>query len=885
MADTDVKAIKNPVTLRIDDREVTVEKDTVIIEAARQIGIEVPYFCWHPKLKPDANCRMCLVEVEKMPKLQTACSTPVAPGMVVRTNNARAVEAQKGVMEFILANHPLDCPICDQGGECELQDRSHRYSDQYSRFEESKRRFEKDYFSPLIEKEMNRCIQCMRCVRYCDEVVDLRAIVPIQRGSHTEIGTFDNRHLDCEFCGGCVQICPVGAFVNRVTLYDYRPWQLKKTETVCSYCADGCTLNLETVQGRLERVTSDWSRGRNQGDLCPRGYFGFGTVNSPARLTRPLLRTGSELAERPWLEVIEWTGRRLSDIKARYGGEAIGGVISARCTNEDAYVFQKFMRLALGSPNVDSSARYGLMNGIRAMLRVGASGGMMNRYEDMVQAQAILLVGSDITHTNPITGFQIKRAVRRNGARLIGLGPFLPEIGPVSNIANRATDLLTVRAGAEGAGVLGWIKVVIDRGLVHPDIQRSYPEFVSSATRAAATISYEAIERACGLKQADLAAAAEAFGRADRAVIVVGHTVSRAAGGYRVIMNLVDLAALTGKLGRPGCGVNVLGEENNELGVVEMGAAPEFLPGWRRTGNVDEQAAVASFWQEETLPQGGMDLGGMLQAAREGRLKALVLVGENPLGTLPPSSGVAEALGRLELLVCQEMFLTPTAAAAHAVFPAASYAEKEGTFTNHEGIRQRVRRALDPPGDAAPDWEIAGQLAAVIGFPLEYDGGPEIGREIDRLFKAGPAKGDAAASEYLRRGFAEDLPGRYRPPDPPVEDPQRPFRLLVGQVLFHSGKLSLESKALMQVAGEPMLGLHPADADRLGISDGDRVRILSARGEAVAAACRMPRIPSGVVFFPEHFSEPAVAALADIETDPDTGVIGRRLEPVSVERV
>ncbi len=280
----------NTVRLTIDGIEITVPKGTLVIEAARRVGVMIPHFCYHPKLKPDANCRMCLVEIEKMPKLQTSCSTMATDGMSVRTATTVVNDAHKSVLEFILANHPLDCPVCDQGGKCDLQDFSHEYTATASRFTETKRVFQKEYFSPLIETQMNRCVQCLRCVRYCDEVMDVKALAPAGRGTMTEIKAFGAHPLDCEFCGGCVQICPVGAITSRLSMYEYRPWMLKRADTICQYCGDGCQITVQTKDNELIEVNSSYGAGRNNGDLCARGFFGFHATSHPDRLTKPLIR-------------------------------------------------------------------------------------------------------------------------------------------------------------------------------------------------------------------------------------------------------------------------------------------------------------------------------------------------------------------------------------------------------------------------------------------------------------------------------------------------------------------------------------------------------------------------------------------------------------------
>ncbi len=398
------------VRLTIDGTTVAVPKGTLVIEAARRVGVMIPHFCYHPKLKPDANCRMCLVEIEKMPKLQTACSTPVAEGMSVRTATTVVDDAHKSVLEFILANHPLDCPVCDQGGKCDLQDFSHQYTPTTSRFTETKRIFQKEYFSPLIETQMNRCVQCLRCVRYCDEVMDVKALAPVGRGTMTEIKHFAAHQLDCEFCGGCVQICPVGAIVSRLSMYEYRPWMLKRAETICTFCGDGCRITVQTKGNELIEVNSQYGAGRNNGDLCARGFFGFHVSTHPDRLTHPLIRRNGALVEATWEDALEYVAEQALRLKLSHGPDAFGGLITSRCTNEDLYLFQKFMRQVIGTNHIDSSARYGHINGVQALRRVQGTHRWSIAFEDITAADTLLLVGTNITETSPVTGLQGERS-------------------------------------------------------------------------------------------------------------------------------------------------------------------------------------------------------------------------------------------------------------------------------------------------------------------------------------------------------------------------------------------------------------------------------------------------------------------------------------------
>lgn len=879
------------VNLTIDGQPVSVPKGTLVIEAARRVGVMIPHFCYHPKLKPDANCRMCLVEVEKMPKLQTACSTPVAEGMAVRTATTVVNNAHKSVLEFILANHPLDCPVCDQGGRCDLQDFSHEYTPTTSRFVEIKRIFQKEYFSPLIETQMNRCVQCLRCVRYCDEVMDVKALAPVGRGTMTEIKHFTTHPLDCEFCGGCVQICPVGAITSRLSMYEYRPWMLKRADTICTYCGDGCQITLQTKNNQLIEANSAHGAGRNNGDLCARGFFGYHVSSHPDRLTHPLLRRNGRLVQATWEEALEYVAEAAVRLKLAHGSNAFAGLIGARCTNEDLYVFQKFLRLAIGTNKIDSSPRYGYINGSRALARVLGTVRWTVSFEDIAGADTLLLVGTQVTETNPITGLKVKEAVKKRGATLLTVETLVPAVGTISNIANLSAHHLTATPDQFGAVILGLLKAVVEKGPIDARLGQQAPGYVGAVADALASLTWPALEAASGAAAHALQAAADALLRGKRTVVLIGQGVLRHPGGYAAAMNLLDLLILLGRHDQPGCGLAPLAEENNEQGAVELGAVPEFLPGARDPGDQTARETLAKHWGEELPPGPGATQLEILDQARTGVVKALFVVGENPMGSLPPGVEARKALEALDLLVCQELFLTETAALAHVVFPACSYAEKDGSFTNTEGHVQRVRQAIDPIGESRPDWEIVSALSGLMGYPLEYADAQEILKEIRSVIPGygllGPApvsvKPNAATvSRYLNEGFSTDVRARYAL-GPARSDPGARLLLCLDQSLFHSGKLSLRAKGLMQVQDTGLLLLNPADAEARGLSDGDRVRVSNDQGAMTTSVALQARIPVGVARFPDHF-DAEIKPLLTCVVDPLTRVPAYRQTLVQVEK-
>ncbi|NKB82108.1 MAG: NADH-quinone oxidoreductase subunit NuoG [Nitrospirales bacterium] len=881
------------VTLTVDGMTTSVPQGTLVIEAARQVGVMIPHFCYHPKLTPDANCRMCLVEIEKLPRLQTSCSTKVAEGMVVKSNVPHVDEARKSVLEFILANHPLDCPVCDQGGRCDLQDFSHQYTPTTSRFTELKRVFPKEYFSPLIETQMNRCVQCMRCVRYCDQVMDVKALAPSGRGTLTEIKHFSAHELDCEFCGGCVQICPVGAITSRLSMYDFRPWMLKRTDTICTYCGDGCHITIQKKQDELIEVNSTQGVGRNNGDLCARGFFGYHASVHPDRIMHPLIKQqDGRFAQATWEEALELVAEKFQGIKTAFGGNAFGGLVTSRCTNEELYLFQKFMRGVLGSNRVDSSARFGHVNGTLPLLSVQGTHRWTATFEDIVDADALLLIGTNITETNPITGLKVKQAVKQGHAILVTMESLLPARGTISNITLLATHHLPVRPDHYHIAIVGLIKSVLDNGLVDPGLETRAPEFFRAIKAAIDSTSWAHIEEVSGVSREVFSQSAHAFSSSTRGMIIVGQGVLRSPRGAEMVTNLLDFLILTGRHGQPGCGLCPLAEENNDQGAIEMGATAEFLPGPIAIGHHDTRQALSKLWEVDLPQEPASSLMEMFRDAQAGQVKAMYIVGENPVESLPQTGKIKEALESLEFLVCQELFLTETAQLADVVLPACSYVEKDGTFTNTEGMVQPVRQAIDPIGESRPDWEIFSALSVVMDQPMEYGEARDIFKEIRSVIPGYGLVGPVATrptpkvdvvQQYLQEGFAHGLATRYVcTQDQPASD--TPFLLASTQSLFHSGKFSTRSKGLLQIQSSGAIMLNPSDAKKLGIASGDSVCVSNAHGAVTTIARVLNRIPPDVACFPEHFDQD-IRCLFELHIDKESHVPYSKLTWVRLERV
>lgn len=635
------------VKFKLDDRELQVPAGTLVIEAARRQGIEVPSFCYYPGLSLQAACRMCFVEVEKAPKLQTACTLVAMEGMVVRSNTEQVRQARKAMLEFLLTNHPLDCPVCDKGGECELQDMVFRYGADTSRFVEEKVHMPEEKWSPVVYYDAPRCILCFRCVRVCDEGMDVKALGVGQRGVMSVIIPNKGDHLDCEECGMCIDICPVGALTSGTYRYKTRPWEMKYVGTVCTHCSNGCKTTLSVRNNEIIRGINRDLSGINKDFLCIKGRYGFDFAHHPDRLKLPLVRReGAKLLPASWEEAMGEISRRLVEIRAKHGADSIGFIGSNRTANEENYLLQRIARAQIGTNNIDHhrTADYA---GLIAALGSDAPQSLCT-IEQLGAAKAILLVGNDPTDQNPLVAWQIRTAVRNGGARLY--------------VINSSRIKLARQAR--------W--------------------FVKAAPSAEASVIRRLMPRMDELdaeQSADLMALKSALEKESDVVIVFGAEVAGA--------RIADLLALGATL--PGrTRYMALGDYSNSRGASDMGLLPDFLPGYARVSEAPERAPFAKLWGVANLPaQPGLTARQMMDAAASGKLKALYVVGANPAKTF------GAKLNRLKLLVVQEMFHTETTEHAHVVLPAACAYEKSGAVTNTAGEVQPLRKALETTGTRA----------------------------------------------------------------------------------------------------------------------------------------------------------------------------------------
>ena len=881
------------IELSIDGKTVVAKDGVSLYDVISSTGKIIPAMCYHYTFDPFGSCGMCLVMQEGKKAPVRSCTAKATAGMVIRTEGEDLFLARKKAVEKHLSVHPLDCPVCDADGHCELQDMAFQHG--VTNLASAKQKFiPEDTRSLVLDFNMNRCIACAECINVCKDVLMIDALQFMKKGGFNQVVAKGDLPLSCEFCGDCLAVCPVGAITNKYSKYLYKPWQMKKTATTCNYCGDGCQLYLETKDSEVIRVTSplSWKNkwgdreetAKGHGGLCVRGRFGFEYLDSKTRLTQPLVREGNQLVPKPWLDAMHQVVDRFTEVKQKHGADTIAGLITARCTNEELYLFQKLMRTVFGTNHLDSSARYGHMNFVHASRHALGFGRTPNDWEDLTKAKAILVIGSNITETNPLTAVRIKEAIRVYKAQVVVLD------STVTNIGKLASHPFLITPGTEGWVIDGLVKATIDQDLVDETATSKHPKAYEALKAALSGLSLEQIATYTGITVDSYREIAAIMAESPRSIFLCAEGIVRRPDGYQNVLKLIDLAWITGKLGQPGCGVNTVTEEPNEQGAVDMGVAPEFLPGQVRYNDAAARERFSKAW-DTTLPASttGANLIDILKRCKSGQIKALYVIGENPLATLPASVEVRSALERLELLVVQDPFLTDTGRQAHFVLPACTYAEKEGTFTNLEGRVLRVRQGMNPVGESLPDWHIMTALANALGAQWGYESANDIQAEIMKLlpgyYNLGqPRKMAPAPDQYLSNGYATEVKTRYRAAAP-MTDSKRPFALVMGQLLVHSGKMSTEAPGLINIAPNTgKLRMNAADMQRLGLQEGTKVRVTSERGSLQLGVQSDVLLAPNTCFFPEHFNEPPVKDLMAVQVDAITGVPSFKQTWVSIEK-
>lgn len=888
------------ITFSIDGRTVTTKKGATVLDAAQRAGIYIPHLCHGPGIEPYGACRMCIVEIAGMRGMPTACATIATDGMVIHNDVEKVNRVRRAICELLIADHPEDCLACSGNQKCGLQRMASHLGVTQKRLRKMERPRILDESNPFFTRDLSRCILCGLCARACQELRCVNAIAIAGRGYNSRIATMGDLPITespCTSCGECVDRCPTNALSAKKETMP----PTGEVRTTCVYCGCGCGVSMGTRGNRIVRIRGARENPVNRGSLCVKGRFGMDFVHAPDRLTKPLIRRNGKLEEASWDEALSAVADGLNRIKQKHGPDALAGLASAKCTNEENFLFQKFMRATLGTNNVDHCARLCHASTVVGLAKAFGSGAMTNSIDEIEHADCILVIGSNTTEAHPIIALRIVWAVTRHGAKLIVADPRAIDLVRFAHLHVRQ------RSGTDVALLNAMMQVIIAEGLSDEAFIKTRTECFDEVKASVADCTPEWAERITGIPAEQIREAARVYARARRASIVYSMGITQHTTGTDNVLALANLAMMTGNVGRPSTGLNPLRGQNNVQGACDMGALPNVYPGYQKVDDPEIQDKFQKAWGVSLPNRPGLTVTEIVNAAGEGTIKGVYIMGENPMVSDPNLNHVGAALRNLEFLCVQDIFLTQTAELAHVVLPAASCAEKDGTYTNTERRVQRVRKAVALPGEARDDWAIINDISARMGYAMRYAGPSEIMDEIasvtpiyggisyDRIAKVGlqwPCPNRKhRGTKFLHKGkFTRGL-GKFHPvpfreaAEPP--DADYPYLLTTGRYLYHWHTRTMTGRCpgLEELCPPVPFEIHPADAAREGISFGDIVEISSRRGQIRAKALITERSPEKSVFMAFHFPEGAANALTIDAVDPLAKIPEYKICAVRLSRV
>jgi NADH-quinone oxidoreductase subunit G len=840
----------------IDGTNISVDDGVTILNAAQLLDIDIPTFCYQEKLAPIAACRICLVEIEGQKKLQPSCATPVMDGMVIYTRSERVEEARKGMLEIILANHPLDCPTCDKGGECELQDMVFDYGVKQGRYEETKRVFHtEDYvISPAIIKNSNRCIHCERCVRVCSEVVGAGVLGINWRGAATEETSFMRDTLECDQCGNCIEVCPVGSLMSLPYRYKARPWDLQEVDTICPFCSTGCSITVGLRDGALARVVANRKIGLNDENLCVRGRFGLDFTLGDNRIKRPHIRKDGTLVPVSWKEALQYLYENLKDNLNNDNLET-AGLISARLSNEELYSFQKMMRTLFKTNNIDSSVSMGDKAAYEVIGEIFPHWSLSSSVEEVLKADTILIFGAKTDDENPVTDYIIRRTLTTEPRNLLIAHPRPLRL---DEIARKTVRYIP---GSEAYVSASLLKELLNLSSNQKEIKDNLINVAEldkqlTSLTAENSLLTETVET--GVK--DLA---RALFDAQKVSFIIGIDLFKAGGA--AVKNLANSALLLEACKKEIVAVHPLFDRSNQRGAWDMGCLPNYLPGYKKVSDDETKREFEGVWGGEIPSKDGKDIHGIIELASADKLGTLYVVGEDVVGAYPDRRMVAEALGKIKLLIVQDNVMTETVKAAHVVLPSQSFLENEGTVTNSEGRVQRLRKVFNTPFDAERNLSIFTNILMMFN-------GSEISKSAEAVFQEitevvpsynGLHYGSVGEENTFCKSDGSGRFNRFYIPDqlPPLKGNEKefPFFLQSGNHLYHSDVITQEVDFLRDLLYEPFIELAAKDAGSLGLNNGDKVKVSGENGGEVVLKLKVNTLfPERIAFIPDNFKEARV---------------------------
>ena len=876
------------INIVIDNVKIRAEEGITILDAAKKAGIKIPTLCVMPELGfTPGSCRICVVEVVGVPALVASCAYPVREGLEIHTNNKRVARARKMTLEFLLANHPLDCMTCEKNGSCVLEDLAYDLGIKKSKFGQNKKQIPLDETNPFIIRDLNKCVLCGRCVEICNEIQQSNIIDFGYRGTKTEIiveGGTDLRNSNCVFCGQCVAVCPVGALIDKEAQGKGRTWEFKKVKTTCNYCGCGCNFDFNIKEGQVVKITSNSESVVNGMNLCAKGRFGYDYIHHEDRLTYPLIRKNGKLEKASWEEALQLISDKFNQFKKESGSDSLGVLSSAKCTNEENYLLMKFARAVLGTNNVDHCARLCHSATVAGLAQAFGSGAMTNSIEEIANTSVIYLTGSNTTENHPIIALEIKKAVIKNGAKLIVADPREIEL------AKYATLWLRQRPGTDVALFNGLMNVIISEELEDEEFISRRTEGYEELKKTVLRYPPEIVEKITGVPAEDIRKAARIYATAPTVSLIYSMGITQHTTGTDNVFSTANIAMLTGNVGKKSTGVNPLRGQSNVQGACDLGALPNVYSGYQKVTDSQVQEKFSKAWDVDLSNKIGLTVVEMLDAAYEGKIRGLFVMAENPAMSDPDLNHARAALKKVDFLVVSDIFMTETAELADVILPGVTIAEKDGTITNTERRVQLIRKAIEPVGDSKPEWQIICELAQKMGYNMSYSNPAEIMEEIasltpiyggmyyNRLEKAGlqwPCLDiNHPGTKYLHKDKFSRGKGKFSAVEfkeaAELPDEEYPFLFTTGRVLyhFHTGTVTRRSKGLNEIYPEALVEINPQDAQKLKVEDGEFVEVASRRGKIKAKAKVTEKSGKGVVFMSFHFHEAAANLLTNAALDP-----------------
>ncbi len=849
------------IALTIDGKKVICPAGTSVLEAAEQNGIKIPTLCHHPDLKPFGACRMCLVEDEKSGRLMAACVTPVAPDMAVLTTNERITRHRRNIARLMIAEHPESCIVCSKGNRCRLRwvaaqlgvgETDLYHMPNYKPYEEA---------NPFIIRDLSKCILCGKCIRADHELVAVGAIDYNLRGFGSRPATAHELGLEqssCTFCGTCVSMCPTGALSPKNSRYAGSP--AREALSICGFCAVGCSLALGASDERIVEVNpAQLPDSVNRATLCVRGHFAHDFLNSTRRLVSPLGRKKTaeqpdELVPLSWDDALGTIAKRLVEIKTENGPQSIAFLGSSKCSNEENYLFGKIARAIIGTNNIDNGGYIYGQPLLQVLDEKTGGGYRVNRLADLEKAEAILVLGADPNHSVPVVSYYLKKAALK-GIPLILVDPRKTELAAFAAI------WLKIKPQSDLELINGLAALLHEQKAYDASFVDQYTEGFSLFRYGLSSLDMDKISSRTNLDSAAIHKTAHLL-KQKKVAIVIGHGIIQQKNAQHTLGAILNLALMTGSLGSPGPGLLILARENNQPGAEDMGAAPHILPGRQPLNDAAVRKNWAKGWKTTISPDPGLNLVRMIAAAEKGSLKALYIMGENPLRALPQSERVKEALGKLDFLVVQDILNTETTQLADIVLPGAAICEKQGSITNLEGRVQTFAPVVSPPGKARPDWQILDALAAELSGGKPAGSLEEIRGEIRRLVPAyaslnGQNQGwiQPPSDKALFKGKGSSDPISFYPvvstEDEPA-DKQHPLTAIIGSQRYNLGS-GTRTQSSDRIRGFHLCGhleISPPDSAKLKLQDDDTVTVTSAYGSVTRRIRIDKNLSAGQVFVP-----------------------------------